>query len=97
MTQVPAGFDDIALEMRAAHDRLLVALAERGYAIPAYPVDKPTACADGQAAALAYPIQGVLKYHGLSDWAQAHRLSALYLGEQRRRPHRDAGDAFGRG
>jgi diphosphomevalonate decarboxylase len=70
MTQVPAGFDDIALEMRAAHERLLQALVGRGYVISAYPVDKPAARPDGQAAALAYPIQGVLKYHGLSDWAQ---------------------------
>ncbi len=70
MTSVPPGFAELAVEMRAAHQRLLAALLRHGYVVPPYPAERLPGRPDGQAAALAYPIQGVLKYHGLSDWAQ---------------------------
>lgn len=67
MTLVPAGFAELATEMRTAHERLLAELSRRGYVVSPYPAERPKGRPDGQAAALAYPIQGVLKYHGLSD------------------------------
>jgi len=75
MTLVPAGFAELATEMRTAHERLLAELSRRGYVVSPYPAERPKGRPDGQAAALAYPIQGVLKYHGLSDWA--HRIAYL--------------------
>ncbi|MEN6479814.1 MAG: GHMP kinase [Anaerolineales bacterium] len=70
MTEVPEGFEDIAPAMRAAHERIVAVLCERGYRLEDYPLALPPGRRDGQAAALAYPIQGILKYHGLSDWEQ---------------------------
>jgi mevalonate pyrophosphate decarboxylase len=54
--------------MRAASGRILRALAEHGLAAQPYPASLPAANERGAAAARAYPMQGVLKYHGLADW-----------------------------
>jgi diphosphomevalonate decarboxylase len=68
ITQIPAGFDDILPAMRAANEQILAALAGHGLPVAAYPRELPAPATRGQAAARAYPMQGVLKYHGLSDW-----------------------------
>jgi diphosphomevalonate decarboxylase len=67
-TPVPPGFADTVDEMRAGHERILAALASYGIAYEDYPTTPPEPQAAGRAAARAYPMQGVLKYHGLSDW-----------------------------
>jgi diphosphomevalonate decarboxylase len=68
MTTIPGSFADIIPTMQAAHRRILAALAEERIAIQPYPVALPAGNPHGRAAARAYPMQGVLKYHGLSDW-----------------------------
>ncbi|NTU81013.1 MAG: GHMP kinase [Chloroflexales bacterium] len=54
--------------MRAAHERILAALERHRVVVQPYPRQLPPANARGIAAARAYPMQGVLKYHGLTDW-----------------------------
>ncbi len=67
-THIPAGFEDTVADMRAAHESILAALRRYGIAFDDYPRQMPPAKPRGSAAARAYPMQGVLKYHGLSDW-----------------------------
>ena len=67
-THIPPAFADMVAPMQAGHRRILAALAEQGFAIEDYPAILPPADPCGVAAARAYPMQGVLKYHGLSDW-----------------------------
>jgi len=55
--------------------RILEALQARGIAIEPYPRQPLQGRSSGVAAARAYPIQGILKYHGLADW----RLRIAYL------------------
>jgi len=66
---IPKGFADLVAPMRAAHERILADLRRHRFELPPAPV-LPPARSRGIAAARAYPMQGVLKYHGLSDWAQ---------------------------
>ncbi|MCD6519415.1 MAG: GHMP kinase [Anaerolineae bacterium] len=66
-TAVPQGFADTVEPMRKAHEHLLAALQERGIGVEEYPC-LPRGAPEGVAAARAYPIQGILKYHGLADW-----------------------------
>ncbi len=68
MTTIPAGFAELIPAMAAANSRILAALAEHGVAVPPYPTSLPPPNLHGRAAAQAYPMQGVLKYHGLADW-----------------------------
>jgi diphosphomevalonate decarboxylase len=66
-THIPAAFADLVPAMAADHRRLLAALAAAGLATAEYPArlqGRPR----GVAAARAYPIQGILKYHGIADW-----------------------------
>ncbi len=66
-THIPAAFADLVPAMAADHRRLLAALAAAGLAPADYPrrlEGRPR----GVAAARAYPIQGILKYHGIADW-----------------------------
>ena len=65
---VPEGFADIVPAMAAAHARILAALAAEGVRVEPYPRRLPEPNERGLAAARAYPMQGVLKYHGLADW-----------------------------
>ena len=55
-------------QMQAGNDAILAALAAHGYAIDDYPLTLPAPRAQHAAAAKAYPMQGILKYHGLADW-----------------------------
>jgi diphosphomevalonate decarboxylase len=67
-TTLPAGFESIATEMRAAHESIVARLRKLGYAIPDYPCFDTPGNPRGRAAARAHPMQGILKYHGLADW-----------------------------
>ncbi len=68
-TSIPDGFADMVPAMRAANARILAALAEHGVSYAPYPGRLPAGNPRGRAAARAFPMQGVLKYHGLADWA----------------------------
>jgi diphosphomevalonate decarboxylase len=57
------------------YERLLGVLRDNGLMIEPYPRSLPAPDERGRAAARAYPMQGVLKYHGLSDW----KLRTAYL------------------
>ncbi|MFP3896956.1 MAG: diphosphomevalonate/mevalonate 3,5-bisphosphate decarboxylase family protein [Anaerolineales bacterium] len=67
-TRVPEGFIDSVERMRAAHESILEALRRRGMTIPDYTDYAGRGRAEGTGAAKAYPIQGILKYHGMADW-----------------------------
>lgn len=68
-TTIPALIADLAPSLAAADSVLREQLQAHGYVLPPQPGDL-TAIARpaGFAAAKAYPMQGILKYHGLSDW-----------------------------
>lgn len=67
-THIPPNFAEMAAPMRAAHEAIQAALRQQGVAWADYPRRLPPANPRGSAAARAYPMQGILKYHGLSDW-----------------------------
>jgi phosphomevalonate decarboxylase len=67
-TRVPQDFADTAAPMAADHAALLQALAARGIPLEDYPRLQGAGQPRGSAAARAFPMQGVLKYHGMSDW-----------------------------
>lgn len=67
-TIIPPEYADTVAPMRAGHESILAALARHGVALPAYPRDLPPGNPHGVAAARAHPMQGVLKYHGMTDW-----------------------------
>jgi diphosphomevalonate decarboxylase len=50
------------------HHALVAALRARGLSFDDYPRLAGQGCERGAAAARAYPMQGVLKYHGMADW-----------------------------
>jgi diphosphomevalonate decarboxylase len=68
-TDIPAGFAEIAAEMRVANDDIVAHLRAAGYTIPGYPQFDRPGNSRGVAAAKAHPMQGILKYHGMSDWS----------------------------
>ena len=57
------------------HTRIEEALRNRGLHADPYPLILGNGQAEGSGAARAYPIQGILKYHGMADWA----LRTAYL------------------
>ncbi|HWQ15775.1 MAG TPA: GHMP kinase [Roseiflexaceae bacterium] len=67
-TAIPPDFADTAAPMAVDHRALLAALHARGLAVEDYPRLEGRGRARGSAAARAYPMQGVLKYHGMADW-----------------------------
>jgi len=67
-TTIPQEFAVDAALMAEHHRRLLAALREAGIAWPDYPTQLAPVTPAGAAAARAYPMQGILKYHGMSDW-----------------------------
>ncbi|WP_245863164.1 diphosphomevalonate/mevalonate 3,5-bisphosphate decarboxylase family protein [Candidatus Viridilinea mediisalina] len=75
MTTIPNGFADTVAPMRAAHERILATLADHRLPVAPFPRSLPAPRERGCAAARAYPMQGVLKYHGLADWQ--HRIAYL--------------------
>jgi phosphomevalonate decarboxylase len=74
-TTVPVSYIDLIEPMASADAELRAALRAHGLRWEAYPDLTGAARVRGVAAALAYPMQGVLKYHGLSDWK--HRIAFL--------------------
>ena len=50
------------------HQELLHALAAANLSYEPYPTALGNGAPEGVAAARAYPIQGILKYHGMADW-----------------------------
>lgn len=75
VTEIPEQYADVVERMAAADADLRAALQAHGLAWEDYPNLRDAARERGAAAALAYPMQGVLKYHGLSDWS--HRIAFL--------------------
>ena len=68
MSTSRGGLIDIIPQMQAGNAAILAALADHGYSVADYPVALPKPRANSAAAARAYPMQGILKYHGLADW-----------------------------
>ncbi len=75
MNEVPSPLAHLQPLMAAWNARILEALQAHGIAIEPYPRQPLQGRPSGAAAAKAYPIQGILKYHGLADW----RLRIAYL------------------
>ncbi len=67
---VPKSF---ANQLRKDHNEILNYLIERNYNIQTFPRKSKAISEEGEAYTLAYPIQGVLKYHGLVS--KEHRIS----------------------
>ena len=67
-TAIPDGFHDVSAALRCDHECIVQSLVERGLGAEPSPHLASTGARAGVAAAKAYPIQGVLKYHGLADW-----------------------------
>ncbi len=70
MSQVPPAYNDMIAPMRADHARILATLADHDIALPPATDLAGRAHATGSGAARAYPMQGILKYHGMTDWQQ---------------------------
>lgn len=70
MVQVTAAINAIQPLMDAGHHDILIALNQHGIMVDAYPTQLPQPLPHHAAAARAYPMQGILKYHGLYDWTQ---------------------------
>jgi diphosphomevalonate decarboxylase len=67
-TFIPAPYADSVAVMQAAQTDILAALERHGIRFDAYPTDLPPGRPKGAAAAQSFPMQGILKYHGMSDW-----------------------------
>lgn len=66
-THIPQGFRKEALRMKALNFQLLSYLSKK-YRIEKYPKIPVKKELDGEGYAFAYPMQGILKYHGMPDW-----------------------------
>ncbi|MFQ5406946.1 MAG: diphosphomevalonate/mevalonate 3,5-bisphosphate decarboxylase family protein [Anaerolineales bacterium] len=66
-TTYPPEFEQAADRMAAASNDILAALEAAGLTPETYPA-LPAGRPQGIAAARAYAMQGILKYHGLADW-----------------------------
>lgn len=67
-TKIPPGFEDTVPSMKSANQYILASLQNVGIVPPEYPSFDLKGKDKGIAAAVAYPIQGILKYHGMTDW-----------------------------
>ena len=67
-TRVPEECAELVPALRTGHTAILEALQAGGLATPPYPQQLPAGNPQGTAAARAFAMQGVLKYHGLADW-----------------------------
>ncbi len=67
-TCVPEECAELVPALRTGHTAILEALQAAGLAAPPYPQHLPAGNPEGTAAARAFVMQGVLKYHGLADW-----------------------------
>ena len=75
LPRIPDHLAETVPVMKGAHERILAALREHGLVMEEYPYFKESGRPAGVAAARAYPIQGILKYHGMVDWG----LRTAYL------------------
>ncbi len=66
-TLIPDGFSDLADFWKSGNSSILAYL-KRHYEIPAFPQLPRKRHLEGKAVSKAYPIQGILKYHGICDW-----------------------------
>lgn len=69
-TTIPPVFTETVVPMLGAHRRICAALEQAGITPEAYPRFEQPGQPKGLAAARAYPMQGILKYHGMSDWGR---------------------------
>lgn len=67
-SHIPPAFADAVAAMEESDREVRGALRHHGIAIDDLPDLHGAARERGVAAARAYPMQGVLKYHGMSDW-----------------------------
>lgn len=67
-TRIPENYHDTVSTMNKDHQEILSILQNCGIDIPEYPNLKNKGNEEGEAAAKAYPMQGILKYHGMTDW-----------------------------
>ncbi len=67
-TKIPTNFTDMVTTMQTADETIRTHLAALELPIQDWPVALGQGNANGTAAARAYPMQGILKYHGMSDW-----------------------------
>lgn len=67
-TRVPEECAELVPALRTGHTAILEALQAGALAAPPYPQQLPAGNPQGTAAARAFAMQGVLKYHGLADW-----------------------------
>jgi len=66
-TKVPDGFSDIAKFWEDENASVLSYL-KKNFNVPAFPTLPKKPELEGRAVSKAYPIQGILKYHGICDW-----------------------------
>ncbi len=66
-TKIPSGFEDIAKLMKS-HNEIILEHLRKYRKIEDFPEVPQMKNLDGEAVALGYPIQGILKYHGMTDW-----------------------------
>lgn len=64
-TKIPKGFEKEAKEMKQFNEKILRFL---GAKVKNYPKIPKKTSFDGEAYVQAYPMQGILKYHGMADW-----------------------------
>lgn len=67
-TIIPKGFEDISAVLKEDYKTLLNELTNRDYVIEEFPDVPEKKNLSGSGAVLSYPIQGILKYHGMTDW-----------------------------
>ena len=67
-THIPLEYEGLVAPMRTAQAKILEALQSAHINIEKYPVLRDLAKRKGIAAAKAFSMQGILKYHGMTDW-----------------------------
>ncbi len=67
-TVIPPAFEDISAILKVHNEILLNELLKRKHIINDFPDVPEKKKLSGNGAVLSYPIQGILKYHGMTDW-----------------------------
>lgn len=65
--------EKIANRLKDDYDEIFSLLKKNGYEIPPLPSESKAPSEEGEAFSLAYPIQGILKYHGMVN--KEHRIA----------------------
>jgi len=58
------------IKLKRDYEEIRQLLIKKSYVVGEIPRNKEAKCEEGEAYSLAYPIQGILKYHGFSDYRQ---------------------------